>query len=100
MITIYDIQMKVDWRGATSDGTDVAGKLSIPEVSHEITLDKLSDYVVCFPIPDAKTMKLKCFDHSTTGHWILLLVLKSMRSSLSSRHVSHLLSRPSLPSSL
>ncbi|KAG1782312.1 activator of Hsp90 ATPase [Suillus placidus] len=45
LITIYDIQMKLDWQGTTSDGTDVTGKLSIPEVSHEITLDKLSDYV-------------------------------------------------------
>lgn len=45
LITIYDIQIRLDWQGATSDGTDVTGKLSIPEVSHEITLDKLSDYV-------------------------------------------------------
>jgi hypothetical protein len=60
--------MKLDWQGATSDGTDVTGKLSIPEVSHEITLDKLSDYVVCFPTPNAHTMKLRYLDHSTTGH--------------------------------
>ncbi|KAG1792208.1 activator of Hsp90 ATPase [Suillus plorans] len=55
LITIYDIQMKVDWRGATSDGTDVAGKLSIPEVSHEITLDKLSDYVYDWTLDTASS---------------------------------------------
>lgn len=76
LITIYDIQIRIDWQGATSDGTDVTGKLSIPEVSHEITLDKLSDYVVRFPMPNAETMKLKCFDHSTTGRSTLLPVLQ------------------------
>jgi activator of HSP90 ATPase len=55
LITIYDIQMKLDWQGATSDGTDVTGKLSIPEVSHEITLDKLSDYVYDWTLDTASS---------------------------------------------
>ena len=41
-----------------SDGTEVNGKLRIPEVSHEITLDGLSDYVVCsiFPLANYKNV--------------------------------------------
>ena len=36
----------LDWSGTASDGTAVEGKLTIPEVSHEITLDGTSNYVV------------------------------------------------------
>ncbi len=46
LITIYDCRVELKWTGKASDGTEVAGKLSIPEVSHEITLDGLSEYVV------------------------------------------------------
>ena len=46
LITIYDCKMDLAWSGKASDGTEVKGKLSIPEVSHEITLDGLSEYVV------------------------------------------------------
>ncbi|KAI0062222.1 hypothetical protein BV25DRAFT_1870356 [Artomyces pyxidatus] len=45
LITIYDCRVVVNWKGTASDGTEAAGKLVIPEVSHEITLDGLSDYV-------------------------------------------------------
>ncbi|KAI0340041.1 hypothetical protein BDW22DRAFT_1398971 [Trametopsis cervina] len=45
LITIYDCKMELKWAGKTADGDDVAGLLTIPEVSHEITLDGLSDYV-------------------------------------------------------
>lgn len=47
LITIYDIPVALDWHGATSDGSEVAGSLNIPEVSHENTLDKSADYDVC-----------------------------------------------------
>lgn len=47
LITIYDCKIDLKWKGKASDGTEVEGKLTIPEVSHEITLDGLSDYVVC-----------------------------------------------------
>jgi len=45
LITIYDCKIVLNWEGTASDGTEVKGKLTIPEVSHEITLDGLSDYV-------------------------------------------------------
>jgi activator of HSP90 ATPase len=44
LITIYDCKIVFKWVGTASDGTEVKGKLTIPEVSHEITLDGLSDY--------------------------------------------------------
>lgn len=44
LITIYDCKISVEWTGTASDGTEVTGKVTIPEVSHEITLDRLSDY--------------------------------------------------------
>jgi len=44
LITIYDCRVELEWTGVASDGTPVSGTLSIPEVSHEITLDGLSEY--------------------------------------------------------
>ena len=38
--------MILHWKGRATDGTEATGKLTIPEVSHEVTLDGLSDYVV------------------------------------------------------
>ena len=46
LITIYDCKIELKWTGKASDGTEVDGTLSIPEVSHEITLDGLSEYSV------------------------------------------------------
>jgi hypothetical protein len=34
------------WKGVASDGTEVNGRLVVPEVSHEITVDGLSEYAV------------------------------------------------------
>lgn len=34
------------WRGTASDGTEVNGTVTVPEVSHEVTVDGLSDYMV------------------------------------------------------
>lgn len=45
LITIYDCKVVLHWKGRTADGTEATGKLTIPEVSHEITLDGISDYV-------------------------------------------------------
>ncbi|EIM89673.1 uncharacterized protein STEHIDRAFT_92092 [Stereum hirsutum FP-91666 SS1] len=45
LITIYDCRVVLNWTGSTADGTTASGRLVIPEVSHEITLDGLSDYV-------------------------------------------------------
>lgn len=44
LITIYDCKISVEWSGTASDGNVVTGKVTIPEVSHEITVDRLSDY--------------------------------------------------------
>jgi len=44
LITIYDCKITLKWLGTASDGTEVKGTLTIPEVSHEITLDRSSDY--------------------------------------------------------
>lgn len=46
LITIFDCKIVLAWTGTTSDGTDVAGTVTIPEVSHEVTVDKLSEYLV------------------------------------------------------
>lgn len=46
LITIYDCKVVLNWAGTASDGTVVEGKLTVPEVSHEITLDGLSEYAV------------------------------------------------------
>lgn len=45
LITIFDCKVSLDWAGVASDGTEVKGRLVIPEVSHEVTVDRLSDYV-------------------------------------------------------
>ncbi|EKM55032.1 uncharacterized protein PHACADRAFT_255354 [Phanerochaete carnosa HHB-10118-sp] len=44
LLTIYDCKVELKWTGKTADGTEVLGKLTIPEVSHEITLDGISEY--------------------------------------------------------
>jgi len=55
LITIYDCKIVLDWRGTASDGTEVKGTLTIPEVSHEITLDRLSDYVYNWSLATPKS---------------------------------------------
>ncbi|EPQ50030.1 hypothetical protein GLOTRDRAFT_112769 [Gloeophyllum trabeum ATCC 11539] len=45
LITIFDVKMDLGWSGTASDGTEVSGKLTIPEVSHENIVDKVSDLV-------------------------------------------------------
>jgi len=53
LIAIYDIHIKLTWSGKAKDGTEVEGKLDIPEVSHEITLDKLNDYTYSWELTSA-----------------------------------------------
>jgi len=45
LITIFDCKIDMGWKGTTSDGTEVNGTVSVPEVSHEVTVDRLSDYM-------------------------------------------------------
>lgn len=46
LITIFDCKVVMKWQGTASDGTAVQGTLTIPEVSHEIICDRLSEFVV------------------------------------------------------
>jgi activator of HSP90 ATPase len=46
LITIFDTKVTMKWQGTASDGTEVKGTLTIPEVSHEIICDRLSDFLV------------------------------------------------------
>ena len=46
LITIFDCKVVMKWEGTASDGTAVKGTLTIPEVSHEIICDRLSEFVV------------------------------------------------------
>ncbi|KAI0807928.1 activator of Hsp90 ATPase [Fomes fomentarius] len=55
LITIYDCKVVLDWSGIASDGTAVNGKLTIPEVSHENTLDGTSDYVYEWSLSTARS---------------------------------------------
>ncbi|TFK63350.1 hypothetical protein BDN72DRAFT_775985 [Pluteus cervinus] len=55
LITIYDCKLKLRWQGTTSDGTEVSGSLTIPEVSHEVTVDKLSDYTYNWSLSTASS---------------------------------------------
>ncbi|RDX47007.1 hypothetical protein OH76DRAFT_1406382 [Lentinus brumalis] len=55
LITIYDCRVVLDWSGTASDGTAVSGKLTIPEVSHENTLDGTSDYVYEWSLSTARS---------------------------------------------
>jgi len=44
LITIFDCKIDMEWKGTASDGTEVNGKVTVPEVSHEVTVDNLTDY--------------------------------------------------------
>ncbi|KAG6843847.1 hypothetical protein H0H93_016901, partial [Arthromyces matolae] len=55
LITIYDCKVVLQWAGTASDGTEVNGTLTIPEVSHEITLDNLSDYAYSWSLSTASS---------------------------------------------
>jgi len=44
IITIFECKVDLKWSGTAEDGTEVAGILKVPEVSHENTLDGLSEY--------------------------------------------------------
>ncbi|CED83058.1 Uncharacterized conserved protein [Phaffia rhodozyma] len=56
VITIYDLDMKLDWAGRRrlADGTDLSGSVRIPEVSHE-AIDGISDYVFDFSSSSSST---------------------------------------------
>ncbi|KAF7986656.1 hypothetical protein HWV62_26492 [Athelia sp. TMB] len=39
LITIFDCKIEMQWTGKANDGTEVAGKVVVPEVSHEVTYE-------------------------------------------------------------
>jgi len=53
LITIFDVRLEMRWKGSTSDGTDISGSLTIPEVSHENVLDGVSDFSVSRVLPES-----------------------------------------------
>ncbi|KAF5373606.1 hypothetical protein D9758_000964 [Tetrapyrgos nigripes] len=55
LITIYDCKVSMRWEGKANDGSEVQGRLDIPEVSHEVTVDKLSDYSYNWVITSSST---------------------------------------------
>ncbi|PBK93203.1 activator of Hsp90 ATPase [Armillaria gallica] len=58
LITIYDCELALEWEGTTADGTEVKGRLDIPEVSHEITMDGLSQYQFFWSLSTAPTPEI------------------------------------------
>ncbi|KIY70395.1 hypothetical protein CYLTODRAFT_419751 [Cylindrobasidium torrendii FP15055 ss-10] len=44
LITIFDLRLTVHWTGTASDGSEVKGRVDIPEVSHENTCDSPEKY--------------------------------------------------------
>ncbi|KIY42948.1 hypothetical protein FISHEDRAFT_68263 [Fistulina hepatica ATCC 64428] len=61
LITIFDCKVVMRWSGTTSDGTEVKGKLTIPEVSHEVTVDGLSDYSYEWSLTTAHSSEVDAF---------------------------------------
>jgi len=55
LITIFDVKIEMQWTGKASDGTEVSGKVVVPEVSHEVTVDHLSDYVYEWSLSTARS---------------------------------------------
>jgi hypothetical protein len=99
LITIYDVNIELVWEGKASDGSDVSGTLAIPEVSHEVTLDGLSDYVVRLHTSGSVAFFPKgC--NSTSGASRPSLANLLMRFTSWRRQSCPLLWKPSLQSSL
>lgn len=54
IITIYDVVLKLNWKGALADGTEVTGSINIPEIAHDTDSD---DYVFEISINDDNNAK-------------------------------------------
>jgi len=44
LITIFDVRLEIAWTATHTDGSTVSGSLTIPEVSHEVIIDGLTEY--------------------------------------------------------
>lgn len=80
LITIFDCKIVLKWTGSASDGTEVKGTLTIPEVSHEIICDKLSDFVVSDILPLSRHVTWEW------GSWWYLTCLTSINGLLRQTH--------------
>ncbi|KAI8981549.1 activator of Hsp90 ATPase [Pilobolus umbonatus] len=54
IITIYDVELKLQWEGTLADGTEVTGSIHIPEMSHDTDSD---DFVFSISINDGSNAK-------------------------------------------
>ena len=50
-ITIFDVNLKMEWQGKTTDDEDCSGTINVPEVAHDTEED---EYVVCPPFVTAQ----------------------------------------------
>ncbi|KAF6763730.1 chaperone activator [Ephemerocybe angulata] len=55
LLTIFDCDVRLEWIGTTSSGEEVKGSLHIPEVSHEIICDGLSEFVFQWSLDTASS---------------------------------------------
>ncbi|KAF8896810.1 activator of Hsp90 ATPase [Mucidula mucida] len=58
LITIFDCRLTINWAGTASDGAEVKGRIDVPEVSHENTVDDQEPYgymwsMTTSPTPEA-----------------------------------------------
>ncbi|KAF8337886.1 activator of Hsp90 ATPase [Cantharellus anzutake] len=44
LITIFDVRLELAWTATHTDGSKISGSLTVPEVSHEVIIDGLTDY--------------------------------------------------------
>ncbi|TFK30275.1 hypothetical protein FA15DRAFT_663667 [Coprinopsis marcescibilis] len=59
LLTIFDCHVIANWVGTTSSGSQVEGSLEIPEVSHEIICDGLSDFEFKWSLKTARSPEVE-----------------------------------------
>ena len=47
VITLFDVNLKLEWQGTTKEDEECSGTINIPEVAHDTEED---EYVVCAPL--------------------------------------------------
>ncbi|EIW70718.1 hypothetical protein TREMEDRAFT_38360 [Tremella mesenterica DSM 1558] len=60
LLTIYDLVVEMSWKGTLEDGTEVKGKVNVPEVSHE-TIDGLTEYTYNFRLTSPDTPEAQAY---------------------------------------
>jgi len=54
LITIFDVRLEVAWTATHTDGSTISGSLTIPEVSHEVIIDGLTEYTYDWSLDDSQ----------------------------------------------